>query len=255
MNRLALADVLIVGRGGGSLEDLWAFNEEVVARAVHRSKIPVVSAVGHETDWTICDFAADLRAPTPSAAAELVIASSIELRGRVESLDHRLRLAMETRLASMESRIDALRRSLHDPGTMLGHLSQRVDDLAGRLELALQNSVARSRGQFDRLQTGLMHTNPARAVESLRQRFLLLTVQCERLMTGKVEGMKHVFAGTTARLEVLSPLKTLSRGYAIATTVDGTVVTDTSQLAAGDPVRLQLHRGRALCRVEELEIP
>jgi len=255
MNRLGLADVLIVGRGGGSLEDLWAFNEEVVARAVHRSKIPVVSAVGHETDWTICDFAADLRAPTPSAAAELVIASSIELRGRVESLDHRLRLAMETRLASMESRIDALRRSLHDPGTMLGHLSQRVDDLAGRLELALQNSVARSRGQFDRLQTGLMHTNPARAVESLRQRFLLLTVQCERLMTGKVEGMKHVFVGTTARLEVLSPLKTLSRGYAIATTVDGTVVTDTSQLAAGDPVRLQLHRGRALCRVEELEIP
>jgi exodeoxyribonuclease VII large subunit len=255
MNRLGLADVLIVGRGGGSLEDLWAFNEEVVARAVHRSRLPVISAVGHETDWTICDFAADLRAPTPSAAAELVIASSVELRGRMEALDHRLRLAMETRLASLESRIDALRRSLHDPGTMLGHLAQRLDDLAGRLELALLNSVARNRGQFDRLQAGLMHANPAREVESLRQRLTLLSVQGERLITGKVEGMKHLFAGTAARLEVLSPLKTLSRGYAIAATADGTVVTDTSQLAAGDRVRLHLHRGRALCRVEELETP
>jgi exodeoxyribonuclease VII large subunit len=255
MNRLGLADVLIVGRGGGSLEDLWAFNEEVVARAVHRSKLPVISAVGHETDWTICDFAADLRAPTPSAAAELVISSSVELRGRMEALNHRLRLAMETRLANMESRIDALRRSLHDPGTMLGHLAQRLDDLAGRLELALRNSVARNRGQFDRLQSGLMHTNPSRAVESLRQRLTLLSVQSERLITGKVEGMKHVFAGTAARLEVLSPLKTLSRGYAIASTGDGTVLTDTSQLAAGDRVCLQLHRGKALCRVEELKTP
>jgi len=255
MNRLGLADVLIVGRGGGSLEDLWPFNEEAVARAVHRSKLPVISAVGHETDWTICDFAADLRAPTPSAAAELVIASSVELRGRLEALDHRLRLAMETRLATLEARIDALRRSLHDPGTMLGHLAQRVDDLAGRLELSLRNSVARTRGQFDRLQAGLMHTNPARTVESLRQRLNLLSVQCERQMTGKVEVLKHVFASTAARLEVLSPLKTLSRGYAIAATGDGTVVTDTGQLAAGDLVRLQLHRGKALCRVEELENP
>ena len=255
MNRLGLADVLIVGRGGGSLEDLWAFNEEVVAWAVHRSKLPVISAVGHETDWTICDFTADVRAPTPSAAAELVIASSIELRGRVEALDHRMRLAIETRLAGMESRIDALRRSLHDPGTMLGHLAQRVDDLAGRLELALHNSVARDRGQFDRLQAGLMHANPGRTVEVLQQRLTLLSVQSERLITGKVEELKHVFAGTAARLEVLSPLKTLSRGYAIAATSDGTVVTDTSQLTAGDRIQLHLHRGKALCRVEEIENP
>jgi exodeoxyribonuclease VII large subunit len=255
MNRLGLADVLIVGRGGGSLEDLWAFNEEVVARAVHRSKLPVISAVGHETDWTICDFAADLRAPTPSAAAELVIASSVELRGRMEALDHRLRLAIETRLAGMEARIDALRRSLHDPGTMLGHLAQRVDDLGGRLELALLNRAARSRGEFGNLYAGLMHNDPVRAIEGLRQRLTLLSLQGERLMTGKLEGMKHLFSSATARLEVLSPLQTLSRGYAIAATVDGSVLTDTCQLAVGDRIRLQLHHGRALCRVEELENP
>jgi exodeoxyribonuclease VII large subunit len=255
MNQLGLADVLIVGRGGGSLEDLWAFNEEVIARAVHRSKLPVISAVGHETDWTICDFAADVRAPTPSAAAELVIASAVELRGRIEALNHRLRLAIEARLAGMESRVDALRRSLHDPGTMLGHLSQRVDDLSGRLELALRNSADRSRGQFDRLQAGLMHTSPARTVEIVRQQVTLHSVHCERLITGMLESKKRAFAGTGARLEVLSPLKTLSRGYAIAATVDGEVVTDIGQLAAGDRLKLQLHRGTAFCHVESLENP
>jgi exodeoxyribonuclease VII large subunit len=255
MNRLGLADVLIVGRGGGSLEDLWAFNEEVVARAVYRSKLPVISAVGHETDWTICDFTADLRAPTPSAAAELVIASSVELRVRLEALNHRLRLSIETRLAAMVSRIDALRRSLHDPGTMLGHLSQRVDDLAGRLERALRTSASRSRGQLDSLQAGLRHVNPLRTVEGLRQRISQISFQCERLITGKLEKNKHAFAGTTARLEVLSPLKTLTRGYAIATTPDGRVLSDTCQLAAGDRLRVQLRRGRVLCRVEELENP
>jgi exodeoxyribonuclease VII large subunit len=255
MNRLGLTDVLIVGRGGGSLEDLWPFNEEVVARAVHRSKLPVISAVGHETDWTICDFAADLRAPTPSAAAELVVASSVELRGRMEALDHRLRLSMETRLAGMEAHIDALRRSLHDPGTMLGHLAQRVDDLTGRLELALRNRAVQSRGQFEKLQTGLMHANPARTVENLRQKLSQLSTGCERLMTGKLEMMKHAVANSTARLDVLSPLQTLARGYAIATGDRGTVITDSGQLASGDRVRLYLHRGRALCRVEELEKP
>jgi len=196
-----------------------------------------------------------VRAPTPSAAAELVIASSIELRGRVEALDHRMRLAIETRLAGMEARIDALRRSLHDPGIMLGHLAQRVDDLDGRLELALHNSVARNWGHFERLQAGLLHANPARAVATLQQRLTLLSVQSERLITGKLEEMKHVFAGTAARLEVLSPLKTLSRGYAIAASPDGTVVTDTSQLTKGDRIRLHLHRGKALCRVEGIETP
>ncbi|MBK5275792.1 MAG: exodeoxyribonuclease VII large subunit [Desulfuromonadales bacterium] len=255
MNRSGLVDVLIVGRGGGSLEDLWAFNEEVVARAVYRSKLPVISAVGHETDWTICDFAADLRAPTPSAAAELVIASSVDLRNQVDALNHRLRTVMETRLAAMAARIDALRRSLHDPSTMLGHLSQRVDDLTDRLETALENSAARSRAKFDTLQTELMHNNPAGTVQNLRQRISLLSMQAERLMVERLEQCKHSFGSSTARLDVLSPLQTLARGYAIAATGDGRVVTDAARLAQGDLLRLNLYRGRAVCRVEELESP
>jgi exodeoxyribonuclease VII large subunit len=255
MNRLDLVDVLIVGRGGGSLEDLWAFNEEVVARAVSRSKLPVISAVGHETDWTICDFAADLRAPTPSAAAEMVIASSVELRGQLDAFSHRLQTVMETRLASLASRIDALRRSLHDPSTMLGHLAQRVDDLSQRLQLALENSAARSRVQFDSLRAELMHNNPAGTVQHLRQQINLLSVQADHLMLERLDRFKQAFGNNTARLEVLSPLRTLSRGYAITVTLGGTVVTAAAQLTEGERVRLSLSRGSALCRVEELETP
>jgi len=253
MNRQHLADVLIVGRGGGSLEDLWAFNEEVVARAVYRSKLPVISAVGHETDWTICDFVADLRAPTPSAAAELVIASSLELRGQLDALDHHLRRAMESRLAALFARVDALRRSLHDPSTMIGHLAQRVDDLTGRLELAQENAALRRREQFERLQSGLGHNNPARRTERLQQQLTTLAAQSERLMRDKVQGSKLAFGSIAARLEVLSPLRTLSRGYAIAATSDGTVVTSAAQLTEGDRIKIQLYRGTANCRVEALE--
>ncbi|HEX9078796.1 MAG TPA: exodeoxyribonuclease VII large subunit, partial [Desulfuromonadaceae bacterium] len=232
MNRLGLVDVLIVGRGGGSLEDLWAFNEERVARAVHRSRIPIISAVGHETDWTICDFAADLRAPTPSAAAELVIASTDQLRGQVEALDHRLRRAMETRLRSLEARLETLRRALHDPSTMLGHQAQRVDDLAERLERGLEHAVKRRGEQFYRLNQSLLFHNPMQAVADTRQHLRLLLSQAEHHLAARLELLKQRFTGNAARLEVLSPLATLSRGYAIATrTTDDRVVTDCAQLA------------------------
>ena len=256
MNRLDEVDLLIVGRGGGSLEDLWAFNEESVARAVFRSKIPVISAVGHETDWTICDFTADLRAPTPSAAAELVIASAAELRSRVEALGHRVRMTMESRLAALQARVEVLRRSLHDPSSMLGHLSQRVDDLTERLDRALHNSVAQRRERFVRLEGVLMHHSPLRRVDQLRQRLALLASDAERLMVHRLEGVKQSFGSNAARLDVLSPLATLSRGYSITTRIaDGTVVTDASRLVVGERLRLSLHRGGAQCRVEKVEGP
>jgi len=251
MNRLGLVDVLIVGRGGGSLEDLWAFNEECVARAVHRSRIPVISAVGHETDWTICDFVADLRAPTPSAAAELVIASTDELRGQLESLGHRLRLTMETRLRSLESRLESLRRALHDPSTMLGHLGQRVDDLSERLARALENTVKLRRDLYYRQNQLLLFNSPIQAVADARQRLRQLLSDAEHLLVSRLESLKRQFGGNAARLEVLSPLSTLSRGYSIATRiVDGRVVTNAAQLMAGDRLRLRFQRGEAVSVVE-----
>lgn len=254
LNRMAEVDVLIVGRGGGSLEDLWPFNEEVVARAIYRSKIPIISAVGHETDWSICDFAADLRAPTPSAAAELVIASADELRSQVETLSRRLTRVIEHRLATLDASVGALRRALHDPRTMLGHLGQRVDDLNERLDLALFNSVKDRQQRLTRVKNTLQYLNPVARINVLRQRIDLLTTQAEGVMAHKLDLNRQDFGASAARLEVLSPLKTLARGYAIAARDDnGQVVTDSADLEVGDPLLVTLHHGRAHCRVESLE--
>ena len=252
MNRLGLVDVLIVGRGGGSLEDLWAFNEEVVARAVHRSRIPVISAVGHETDWTICDFVADLRAPTPSAAAELVVASSNELRSRVEGYSRRLQLAMENRVSGLQVRVEALRRRIHDPSSMLGHLSQRVDDLSQRLEVALQNGADQRRSRFERVESGLLHHSPLRSMEMLRQQLVSLSTHAERSLQQRLDELRQRFVENAARLDVLSPLSTLSRGYALAMKLPGNrLVRESGELISGDRLRVRLHRGELRCVVEE----
>ena len=254
MNRLAEVDALIVGRGGGSLEDLWAFNEEVVARAVYRSRIPIISAVGHETDWTICDFVADLRAPTPSAAAELVIASTDELRNQVEALSHRLQRSVETRLAAYDRRLEGLRRALHDPRTMLGHLAQRMDDLTERLSMGLDTAVARRRARFERLRDALQHNDPNRMIIALRQQVEVLRMRVDGHVSQRIESLRQEFGDNAARLEVLSPLKTLARGYSIATHGnDGAVVTDAGLLAIDEQLTLKFHQGQARCRVESLE--
>lgn len=254
MNRMAEVDVVIVGRGGGSLEDLWAFNEEAVARAVYRSKIPVISAVGHETDWTICDFVADLRAPTPSAAAELVIASVDELRNRIEMLSHRLCRSIESQLAAQDRILAGLRRALHDPSMMLGHLSQRVDDLSGRLHMGLNLAVSRRRDRFERLRLAVMHSEPKSMISATRQQISLLTLRAEGLLTQHLESARQEFGDNAARLEVLSPLRTLARGYAIASRVsDGTVVADAGSLVAEERLMLRFNRGTVRCRVETVE--
>jgi exodeoxyribonuclease VII large subunit len=138
---------------------------------------------------------------------------------------------------------------------MLGHLAQRVDDLTGRLELALENTTLRRREQFERLQSGLSFHSPDRQIDRLRQKLTTLSLQSERLIQIKTQELKHAFSGVAARLEVLSPLRTLSRGYAIAATGDGTVVTDIDQLAEGDRLIIQLFHGKAICHVEDLEEP
>lgn len=254
MNHLAEVDVLIVGRGGGSLEDLWSFNEEVVARAVYRSKIPVISAVGHETDWTMCDFVADLRAPTPSAAAELVVASRDELRSTLEALAARSRRSVQHLLAAHTSRLNGLRRALHDPRTMLGHMAQRTDDLTARLERGLNNAVSRRRDGFVRLQTALQHNDPKVRIDAFRHRITFLTMRAENRLAQRLDTLRQAFYDNGSRLEVLSPLKTLARGYAIATRGNGrAVVTDAGLLAVGDQLQVQFCHGTARCRVETLE--
>ena len=153
-------DVLIAGRGGGSLEDLWAFNEESVARAIFASRIPVISAVGHETDFTIADFTADLRAPTPSAAAEMVVESEAHLRETVRTLESRLSSALRQGLEDLTTRVQHASRLLADPRKQLLQFSQRVDELLGRLGLGLRHHVRRARALLTSLSGSLDHLNP-----------------------------------------------------------------------------------------------
>lgn len=208
LNRQGTADVLIVGRGGGSLEDLWAFNEEKVARAIHASKIPVISAVGHEVDVTIADFVADLRAPTPSAAAELVVKNRQELEGHVDHLILRLASQMGGRLHLMQERLDGLARRLRSPAQSLAMMKQQQENLSLRLTRAMGR----------RLETAGSH-----------------------------------LGATVARLDTLSPLKTLTRGYAIAFREDtGDIVRRAGELAAGDQLKIRFGQGSAVVQVKKV---
>lgn len=209
LNQDGHADVLIVGRGGGSKEDLWAFNEEIVARAICASRIPVISAVGHEIDVTIADYVADLRAPTPSAAAELVVRHRLELERHLDQLILRLGEKIKTRLALLKSRVEGLERRLKSPQDLLRHQTRTLR----QLELRLQNAIRML----------------------LEQRRLQLT-------------------GVTGRLEALSPLRVLARGYAIATKAPSWVALhDVADIRIGEAFHLQLEHGALIAEVKEIE--
>ena len=232
-NAIGEADVILCGRGGGSMEDLWAFNEEVVARAIYDSDIPVISAVGHEPDVTIADFVADLRAPTPSGAAELAVPDRAEYALSVRTLDTRLRTAAHKQLQ--------IRR-------------QRLTTLQERLELRTPaNYIAEKRLLLDQMADRLCAALPARLTREEQK----LTVLRQRLLSAGQGGLhkrRLRFAQTVATLDAISPLRVLARGYAVATKGKrGAVVTDAAALQAGDTLHIRFAKGAANCRVTDTE--
>lgn len=252
MNRLQAADVLIVGRGGGSLEDLWAFNDETVARAVQRSTIPIISAVGHETDWSICDFVADMRAATPSAAAELVSTAKEELFQQVQLLQHRLNHSIIGRLHLEKTFFEGLSRALRDPSRIVEHHAQRVDDLAERLERRMQYQLERYRERINEKRQMLAAHHPQQQLERLRQALLLLSERAERQICGRLDHLGKLRLTATARLDALSPLQTLLRGFSVAERLsDGKIVSKADEIHCGEELRLRFAQGSALCLVEE----
>ena len=232
-NAVGEADVILCGRGGGSMEDLWAFNEEVVARAIYDSDIPVISAVGHEPDVTIADFVADLRAPTPSGAAELAVPDRAEYALSVRTLDTRLHTAAH-------KQIEARR--------------QRLTTLQERLELRTPaNYIAEKRLLLDQMTDRLCAALPARLMREEQK----LTVLRQRLLAAGQGGLhkrRLRFAQTVATLDAISPLRVLARGYAVATRGKrGAVVTDAAALEAGDTLHIRFAKGAANCRVTDTE--
>ncbi|MCB1746975.1 MAG: exodeoxyribonuclease VII large subunit [Gammaproteobacteria bacterium] len=248
-NARAECDVLIIGRGGGSLEDLWSFNEEAVARAIHASQIPTVSAVGHEVDVTIADLVADLRAPTPSAAAEVVSPDALAAVRRARDLERRLRNAITRHLADQAREIGHLGRRLVSPQRRLELNFQRVDELSQRLQQATRTLLALRGGHLGTLASRLGATSPAARLRLLSREL----VHHERRLEG---AMRESLAERARRLErvhdmlqALGPAATLERGYAIVSTPDGAIVRDATTLAAADEVDARLARGSFRARV------
>jgi len=210
LNQMPEIDVVILARGGGSIEDLWPFNEEVVARAIYHSEIPVISAVGHEVDFTIADFVADLRAPTPSAAAELVVRNKDDLIYNLNTVYVRLKNSIRKIYEFNLSRFAFLQKRMPDPRKMIPGLRLTIDEYGDRIAFYVSNAV--------------------------------------KIKKEKIEGMM-------GRLDALSPLNVLKRGYSITRTVpDLKVVRDAEQLASGDKIKVRLFKGELMCRVEEVKI-
>jgi len=254
--RLGGVDVLIVGRGGGSLEDLWAFNEEVVVRAIAASRIPVVSAVGHESDTTLADLAADVRAATPSAAAELVTTPDrAHVRRGVRDLFERGEECVLSSIGDGRERLASLRRTygFRRPADLIATFNQRVDDQRLRLVRALRERVRAARGD---VRTLVARAHPGRLRERVRDAARHQAQLAQRLALAR----QGVFAtraqrlsAASARLTALSPRAVLARGYSLVTLEDGTVVRRAAQLQQGAAVGLEFAEGRAAARVETVE--
>jgi exodeoxyribonuclease VII large subunit len=244
-------DALILARGGGSLEDLWCFNEEAVARAIDACVTPVVSAVGHETDVSIADFVADVRAPTPSAAAELLAPHAGDLQQRLESLHRRLLHCTRERLRREALRLDGLTRRLRHPGERLLQQSQRIDDLEQRLARAIDRRLCERHEHLARLETRLAAQHPGRALNLLRQRLTHLQDRLPRAMNEQLRDRRQRLQATLQTLQVVSPLATLARGYAILLDERGHAVRAAGETRLGQRLTARLGSGELTVTVED----
>jgi exodeoxyribonuclease VII large subunit len=253
-NALNEVDVIIVGRGGGSIEDLWAFNEEEVARAIYHSKIPIISAVGHETDYTIADFVADLRAPTPSAAAELVVKDKREVKEILDQWEDRLENQMLQILQESGAEVSYLRKRLRDPKKMIEESILKVDDFINRIRLSALWVIRRKREKNLHLDQGLTLRNPIRGVENLRPVVSGLEKNLFQNIRYFLEMKKQTMRGLLGKLDSLNPLAVLERGYSITRKIPSLqILKDSSAVEAGEEVEVKLFRGTLLCQVERTQ--
>ncbi|MDO9103785.1 MAG: exodeoxyribonuclease VII large subunit [Methylovulum sp.] len=249
-------DVIILGRGGGSLEDLWAFNEEIVARAIFASDIPIISAVGHETDFTIADFVADLRAATPSAAAEHATPDSQEWLARINYLETRLQQQIQRQLTLQQQALGWLSKRLQQqhPGQKLARNAQRIDELELRLNQAMRLKLRHQKNRMETQTARLGQHNPAEKISYYRQKLDYLHQRLPAAIAHKLEklGQRTSHAGQT--LHAVSPLATLSRGYALVIEpASGNIIRSAEQLLVGDIIETKLGLGRCTSEIKTLD--
>ena len=245
-------EVLIVARGGGSIEDLWAFNDEAVARALRVTPMPVVTGIGHEVDFTIADFVADLRAPTPSGAAELVVPDGATWRAGFARVAQRLLQAIRRQLRNDSDYLVAIRRrlALAHPGQRLRQNAQRLDELEQRLGSRVQLLLADRRHRLQTLSTRLARISPAAHLQRIAHRHATLETRLHRALAQQLETLRQTLTTLARTLDAVSPLATLDRGFALVTRVsDGVLLRDAKAVTAGDLIDARLAKGRVRAKV------
>jgi exodeoxyribonuclease VII large subunit len=252
LNESGLVDLIVLARGGGSLEDLAAFNSERVARAIVASRLPIVSAIGHETDFTISDFAADLRAPTPSAAAELVTEAQHKISERLATQDHRLERGMRLQLLQARQCLTrvAVDRAELRVTTSLHRAEQRIDDLSFRLDSTVNSQLRRCRDRIGLLTASVLRHDPRQALAHTREHLLDFRARLDRSIDRTLKRAGVRLGAIDARLRALSPLAVLDRGYALVIAPDGSLVRSVAQITAGEQLTTQVADGRFTSRVE-----
>lgn len=252
-NQQACCDVLILARGGGSLEDLWPFNEEIVARAIYTSHIPIVSAVGHEVDFTIADFVADLRAPTPSVAAETVSPDRKNLLLQLNETQKRLVHFMRVQLNHLKIQCETLNKRLPSPDRYVQTQIQRLDELNIRLERGVKAFLQQKHHKLLQISSQIKQLSPAQQLTKKRFQVEQWMLKLQKQMELNLKNYRHRLTTLVSTLDAVSPLATLSRGYAVTQTSDGKIVRDASECQVGQEIVTRLHQGRIKSKVSSIE--
>ena len=248
-------DVIVLCRGGGSLEDLWTFNEERLARAIAGSQIPIVSAIGHEIDFTIADLVADFRAPTPTAAAEAVVPNRVQLEIRLNNLRNRLARTVMDRLAVSRRTIEAHKRILGDPTSLLDQFRLTTDHALASLQFAFSSAIHQRQLALAGLNQILARHTPQQRLAYQRQEVHELSRRLGQAMLRQQERKRAALGKTASLLHAISPLAVLGRGYSIVRQKNGEVVRNSAEVHVGEEISLTLARGRIDCEVTKILPP
>ncbi|WP_226667611.1 exodeoxyribonuclease VII large subunit [Metabacillus litoralis] len=253
-NELGTLDVLIVGRGGGSIEELWAFNEEIVAREIFASQVPIISAVGHETDFTIADFVADLRAPTPTGAAELAVPHFTELLDRLSERKNRLKRSIQERITSNKEKLTHYQESyaFRYPKQLYQQKEQQLDMMVDRLQKVGQRAFTYKKDAYVALKNRLGNEHPSDQVKRSNEAYMSLLKKLNREMSSVITHKNSQFKATIDKLNALSPLKIMDRGYSIVYQEEQ-LIKSINQVQSGNRLKVQLKDGQLDCQVMGIE--
>lgn len=254
-NQLNIFDVLIVGRGGGSIEELWSFNEEIVARSIADSAIPIISAVGHETDYTISDFVADLRAATPTGAAELAVPSQQELKDRVLSMERAMARSVLERVRREKSKLDQYKKSyaFRYPEQLIKQKEQELDRNVDQLSKSLTQMHKRKQEQWSNIQKRFIQQHPEKQVNQFSQQIEQMISRSNRAIQVEYQKKEKRFKSTLDKLTLLNPLNTMKRGYSVTYSPEGGVIQSTKNVQPGDQITVKVVDGSIDCQVWGIE--